>query len=195
MRKLVESTFVTLDGVIGAPQEWGPPYWDEEHAAYAREAAVRRRRPAARPRDLRGLRRGVAGQNRRRLLRPDQRHAEVRRLPHADRGDLERDDHQGRCRGGGRAAQAAARREHSEVRHRRARPGAAGSRARRRAPPLGLSGSRRRRPTSHRGHRDDPPAARRHDDLRERHRRARLCAEVERTAVRPDSRCSRCRQA
>lgn len=36
MRKLVESTFVTLDGVIGAPQEWGPPYWDEEHAAYAR---------------------------------------------------------------------------------------------------------------------------------------------------------------
>jgi dihydrofolate reductase len=36
MRKLVESTFVTLGGVIGAPQEWGPPYWDEEHAAYAR---------------------------------------------------------------------------------------------------------------------------------------------------------------
>ena len=37
MRKLVESTFVTLDGVISAPQEWSPPYWDEEHAAYARE--------------------------------------------------------------------------------------------------------------------------------------------------------------
>jgi dihydrofolate reductase len=36
MRKLVESTFVTLDGVISAPQEWSPPYWDEEHAAYAR---------------------------------------------------------------------------------------------------------------------------------------------------------------
>ena len=35
MRKLVESTFVTLDGVIGDPQEWGPPYWDDEHAAYA----------------------------------------------------------------------------------------------------------------------------------------------------------------
>ena len=37
MRKLVESTFVTLDGVISAPQEWSPPYWDEEHAGYARK--------------------------------------------------------------------------------------------------------------------------------------------------------------
>lgn len=37
MRKLVESTFVTLDGVIEAPQEWSPPYWDDEHAAYARK--------------------------------------------------------------------------------------------------------------------------------------------------------------
>ena len=35
MKKLVESTFVTLDGVIGSPQEWGPPYWDDEHADYA----------------------------------------------------------------------------------------------------------------------------------------------------------------
>lgn len=35
MRKLVESTFVTLDGVIGKPQNWGSPYWDEEHGAYA----------------------------------------------------------------------------------------------------------------------------------------------------------------
>jgi dihydrofolate reductase len=35
MRKLVESTFMTLDGVINEPQNWSPPYWDEEHAAYA----------------------------------------------------------------------------------------------------------------------------------------------------------------
>ena len=34
-RKLIESTFVTLDGVIGDPQTWGSPYWDDEHAAYA----------------------------------------------------------------------------------------------------------------------------------------------------------------
>ena len=37
MRKLVESTFMTLDGVIESPQEWSPPYWDDEHAAYARK--------------------------------------------------------------------------------------------------------------------------------------------------------------
>ena len=35
MRKLVESTFVTLDGVISNPQHWGPPYWDDEHGGYA----------------------------------------------------------------------------------------------------------------------------------------------------------------
>lgn len=35
MRKLVESTFVTLDGVISSPERWGPPYWDDEHAGYA----------------------------------------------------------------------------------------------------------------------------------------------------------------
>jgi hypothetical protein len=34
MRKLVESTFVTLDGVIGSPQEWGAPHWNDEHANY-----------------------------------------------------------------------------------------------------------------------------------------------------------------
>lgn len=36
MRKLVESTFVTLDGVISTPQVWGPPYWDDQHMGYAR---------------------------------------------------------------------------------------------------------------------------------------------------------------
>ncbi|TDW84503.1 dihydrofolate reductase [Kribbella pratensis] len=34
MRKLIESTFVTLNGVIDEPQNWSPPYWDEEHMAY-----------------------------------------------------------------------------------------------------------------------------------------------------------------
>ena len=35
MRKLVESTFMTLDGVISRPQDWSPPYWDDEHTAYS----------------------------------------------------------------------------------------------------------------------------------------------------------------
>ncbi len=37
MKKLVESTFVTLDGVISMPGEWGQPYWDEEHGQYAHD--------------------------------------------------------------------------------------------------------------------------------------------------------------
>ncbi len=34
MRKLIESTFMTLNGAIDNPQHWSPPYWDDEHAAY-----------------------------------------------------------------------------------------------------------------------------------------------------------------
>lgn len=35
MRKIIESTFVSLDGVIENPQNWSPPYWDDEHAGYS----------------------------------------------------------------------------------------------------------------------------------------------------------------
>lgn len=35
MRKLIESTFMTLDGVISDPQNWSGPYWDEDHTAYS----------------------------------------------------------------------------------------------------------------------------------------------------------------
>jgi dihydrofolate reductase len=37
VRKLIESTFVSLGGVIGDPQVWGPPHIDAEHGAYASE--------------------------------------------------------------------------------------------------------------------------------------------------------------
>jgi dihydrofolate reductase len=37
MRKLVESTFITIDGVIGSPEKWGMPYWDDEHNAKAHD--------------------------------------------------------------------------------------------------------------------------------------------------------------
>jgi dihydrofolate reductase len=37
MKKLVESTFVSLDGSIENPQNWSPPYWDNEHSGYARK--------------------------------------------------------------------------------------------------------------------------------------------------------------
>jgi hypothetical protein len=45
MRKLIESTFVTLDGVVddtapssaphAGPAKWGSPYWDDEHGGYS----------------------------------------------------------------------------------------------------------------------------------------------------------------
>lgn len=45
MRKLIESTFVSLDGIIddtrpstasrAEPQHWGQPYWDEDHTGYS----------------------------------------------------------------------------------------------------------------------------------------------------------------
>jgi hypothetical protein len=35
MRKLVESTHVSLGGEIGSPQDWAFPYLDDEHGAYA----------------------------------------------------------------------------------------------------------------------------------------------------------------
>jgi dihydrofolate reductase len=35
MRKLLESTFVTLDGVISNPQNWSGPYWDQDHSNYS----------------------------------------------------------------------------------------------------------------------------------------------------------------
>jgi dihydrofolate reductase len=38
MRRLIESTFVTLGGDIGAPQDWGPPYlFGPEQDAYSRD--------------------------------------------------------------------------------------------------------------------------------------------------------------
>ena len=41
MRKLIESTYVSLGGVIGDPQVWGPPYLDTEHGAYANDLLSR----------------------------------------------------------------------------------------------------------------------------------------------------------
>ena len=35
MRKLIEATLVSLDGVVGSPEEWALPYWDEENKNHA----------------------------------------------------------------------------------------------------------------------------------------------------------------
>ena len=82
--KLVESTFVTLDGVISAPQQWGgPKYWDEEYMAYASDLLSRCGRAAAGARDLRGLRGDVAGAAVGPVHGPDQCAAQARRVADA----------------------------------------------------------------------------------------------------------------
>jgi hypothetical protein len=37
MRNVIVSTYVTLDGVMEAPEKWTPQFWNEEHANYAHE--------------------------------------------------------------------------------------------------------------------------------------------------------------
>ncbi|MFI1867184.1 dihydrofolate reductase family protein [Streptomyces jumonjinensis] len=37
MRKLIATTFITLDGDVSAPDKWSGRYWDEEYSRYARE--------------------------------------------------------------------------------------------------------------------------------------------------------------
>jgi dihydrofolate reductase len=38
MRKLVEATLVSLDGVVGSPEEWALPMWGEENKNHAQAA-------------------------------------------------------------------------------------------------------------------------------------------------------------
>ena len=52
MRKLIESTFISLDGDTSQRlMDWAPPYWDDEHASYEQrllsdaDAIVLGRRP------------------------------------------------------------------------------------------------------------------------------------------------------
>ena len=35
MRKLVEATFVSLDGVVGSPEEWALRFWDDANKSWA----------------------------------------------------------------------------------------------------------------------------------------------------------------
>ncbi|MDQ3791652.1 MAG: dihydrofolate reductase family protein [Actinomycetota bacterium] len=37
MRKIILSTYVSLDGVIEAPEKWSLKFWNDEHAKYAHD--------------------------------------------------------------------------------------------------------------------------------------------------------------
>ncbi len=98
MRKLIESTFVTLGGDIAAPQDWGPPYLSgpEQDAClrdllFGADALVLGRVTyeglSAAYTSMADGRPGPAG----RLRRRDERHTQARRLPDAHQRGLECD--------------------------------------------------------------------------------------------------------
>jgi hypothetical protein len=91
MRKLIESTFVTLGGDISAPQDWGPPYiFGPEQDAYGRDLLFGADALLLGRKTYEGLSAAytamAAGEPRPqcRLRYGDERHSEVRRLDHAD---------------------------------------------------------------------------------------------------------------
>ena len=96
MRKITESTFVSLDGVTEDPRAWAMGYFNEN----AQQAAldVSQRRDADGTRHVRVLHRGPA--NRQPVRRRDQRDPQIRVLLHPAEGGLEQlHDHPRRPRG------------------------------------------------------------------------------------------------
>ena len=143
MRKLVESTFVTLDGVIDSPQEWSPPYWDDEHAAYAgkllfaADALLLGRATYEGFAEAWPQRSGDPYTDR---INEMPKHVASRTL---DDATWNATIIEGDAAEASRGAQGAAGRGPAQVRHRRARPHAARARPPRRAPPLDLPRARR----------------------------------------------------
>ena len=121
-RKIVESTFVSLDGVISDPQNWSPPYWDDEHSAYAATLLGPAEALLLGRATYEGFAAAVAATLRRPLHRQDERDAEVRRLAHADVGHLEHERPRRRRRRRRRRIEGPGRRRPVEVRHRRVLP-------------------------------------------------------------------------
>ena len=149
MGRIVVTEFISLDGVVRGPGRLGElparrlELRDQQRRRGPRvqgRGDPRVRRAAARPGDLRGLRRGLAVPGRR-VRRPVQQHAQVRGLLDADRSDVEQLDRARRatCRRG-REAEARARSATSSCTAAPARPVADRARSRRRAAPDGVPG-------------------------------------------------------
>ena len=93
MRKIIESTLVSLDGVFGDPHRWATEYFDHECTG----ALVRSRRDADGETKLRVLCGGIPASVRR-LWRKDQRDPQVRILKQFEGSEVEQlVHHQGRC--------------------------------------------------------------------------------------------------
>ena len=142
MRKLVESTFMTLDGVINEPQNWSPPYWDEEHAAYASDLL------AAADALVLGRKTYEAFAEAWPTRSGDRYADQINAMPKyvasrtLEEPDVERHRPRGRRGGGGRRAEGGGRREPAGVRHGGLLDDAPRAQARRRVPLLDLPGAR-----------------------------------------------------
>ena len=177
MGKLVESTFMALNGLITAPQEWSPPYWDDEHAAYATKLLSEADALLLGRRTYEGFVEAWPQRS------GDPYSERINAMPKYVASRTLQETTWNTTLLGGDAAEEVARLKGGqnllkfgtgEV-DRTLDPG----RSRRRAPRLGLPGACGRWRVAARRHRDDPSEARRDDALQVRHRR--------RTRTRPRS--------
>ena len=74
MRKLVESTHVSLGGEIGSPQDWALPYLDDDHMRYATGLLAEADALLLGRRTYEGLSAGEHGYDLDPVCRPDELH-------------------------------------------------------------------------------------------------------------------------
>ena len=173
MGKLIESTFVTFDGVISDPGAWGSPYWDDEHSGYAGKLVE----------DADALLLGRETYEAFTKAWPQRGDdLKINQMPKyvASRTLTETTWNASLLEGEAPEAVRALKQrpEPAQVRHRRVLEHAARAPARRRVPLLGLPGRDRRRRAALRRDRHDPPQAPGHQRVRVRDRRPRLRAQV-----------------
>ena len=187
MRKLVESTFMSLDGAIDNPQNWSPPYWDDEHAAYAQKLMSTADELLLGRKTYEGFAEAWpqrSGDPFTDKINAMPKHVATRTLTDLTwnaqplQGDAVEAVAELKQRG---------RRRPAQVRHWRIHADAARERAARRAARLDLPRARRRRPAPDRRDRRHAPRTRRDDALRERHRRQSLRDRRASRALRPSS--------
>src|SRR5205807_8728488 len=177
-RTLAATLFMTLDGVVEAPDKWSFPFWSDETGKFKLDEL--RATDALPPRtcDVRGVRGRLAGPEGRGGFRgPVQQHAQVRRLEDVEEARMEQlTPHQGRSGGGSLEAQTAAGPRHRDPRESDPHPIAPAARPDRRVSFASLSDRTRPRKASLRRSESGETEARRIGDVQQGRRQAGLPA-------------------